>query len=445
MGACRAPRSRPAAARPGGRRPPRRPSPATERTACSAIASTSGSTPVTSLRGLGVGQRRLHVGEHAGDPDLAPDLLLQPLTTSPASRQGRVLRQPHVQRHREAVGLLQHRDVVGLDHPRDSQRGGRDAVVGALARRRRARRAPPPARGRARRSPPAPPDPSCRANARARRAATRRSPPRRSSRHRPRAPAPSAPRSPRHRSAARSTRPAVPGRRTVHQHVDVDPRQPRRADQHDHRHEDRRPPSRRPARRRRPGSRPTSTARLPTKSEAKCAALASNAALCSARPTLSDASPGRRRPAARTAIKANAYQVARPRSSRRCSRRTAASTAIQIARRRGSPPRPARPGAGPCRDRRDARYRRPLGDPHGVERARFVAIAIRTCSTAPAEALATIEVTPADPWRGRTSPSAPAPSHARTIAPRLRGSVTPSSTTTSGCAPESSSKASAYG
>ena len=57
----------------------------------------------------------------------------------------------------------------------------------------------------------------------------------------------------------------------------------------------------------------------------------------------------------------------------------------------------------------------------------------RTCSTAPAEALATIDVTPAEPWRGSTRPSAPAPSQARTIAPRLRGSVTPSSTTTSGC------------
>ena len=71
-------------------------------------------------------------------------------------------------------------------------------------------------------------------------------------------------------------------------------------------------------------------------------------------------------------------------------------------------------------------------------------MAIGRCSTAPAEALATTAVTPAEPCFGITSPCAPRHSHERAMAPRLRGSVTPSSATTSASGRAGSVSASAY-
>ena len=59
-------------------------------------------------------------------------------------------------------------------------------------------------------------------------------------------------------------------------------------------------------------------------------------------------------------------------------------------------------------------------------------IAIGTCSIAPAAALATVGVTCTARWRGRTTPSTPAPSPKRSSAPRLPGSVTPSTATRNG-------------
>ena len=61
--------------------------------------------------------------------------------------------------------------------------------------------------------------------------------------------------------------------------------------------------------------------------------------------------------------------------------------------------------------------------------------AIGTCSTAPAAALATVGVTCTARWRGSTTPSTPAPSQQRSIAPRLPGSVTPSTATRNGARP----------
>ena len=65
----------------------------------------------------------------------------------------------------------------------------------------------------------------------------------------------------------------------------------------------------------------------------------------------------------------------------------------------------------------------------------FVTLAIGRCSLAPAEDLATIDVTPAARRSGMTTPSAPAASAVRRTAPRLCGSSTPSSTTISECCP----------
>ena len=61
--------------------------------------------------------------------------------------------------------------------------------------------------------------------------------------------------------------------------------------------------------------------------------------------------------------------------------------------------------------------------------------AIGTCSTAPAAALATVGVTCTARWRGSRTPSTPAPSQLRRIAPRLPGSVTPSTATRNGARP----------
>ena len=61
--------------------------------------------------------------------------------------------------------------------------------------------------------------------------------------------------------------------------------------------------------------------------------------------------------------------------------------------------------------------------------------AIGTCSIAPADALATVGVTWTARWRGTSTPSTPAPSQLRMIAPRLPGSVTPSMATRNGGRP----------
>ena len=62
----------------------------------------------------------------------------------------------------------------------------------------------------------------------------------------------------------------------------------------------------------------------------------------------------------------------------------------------------------------------------------MVTTAIGRCSIAPAEERATAGVTTAEPWAGTTTPVAPAASALRQTAPRLRGSVTRSSTASSG-------------
>ena len=56
-------------------------------------------------------------------------------------------------------------------------------------------------------------------------------------------------------------------------------------------------------------------------------------------------------------------------------------------------------------------------------------------STAPAAALATVGVTCTARWRGSTTPVTPAPSAERSSAPRLPGSVTPSTATRNGAWP----------
>src|ERR1035437_4126922 len=61
----------------------------------------------------------------------------------------------------------------------------------------------------------------------------------------------------------------------------------------------------------------------------------------------------------------------------------------------------------------------------------FVTLATGRCSLAPAETFAPAPVTAADRRSGITTPSAPAASAVRRIAPRLCGSSTPSSTTIS--------------
>src|SRR6056297_1101256 len=55
-----------------------------------------------------------------------------------------------------------------------------------------------------------------------------------------------------------------------------------------------------------------------------------------------------------------------------------------------------------------------------------------TYSTAPADAFATVGVTCTDRCRGRSTPVTPAPSQLRMMAPRLPGSVTPSTATRNG-------------
>ena len=61
--------------------------------------------------------------------------------------------------------------------------------------------------------------------------------------------------------------------------------------------------------------------------------------------------------------------------------------------------------------------------------------AIGTCSIAPADALATVGVTCTARCLGRITRSTPAPSQLLTIAPRLPGSVTPSTATRNGGLP----------
>src|SRR5829696_1117867 len=75
---------------------------------------------------------------------------------------------------------------------------------------------------------------------------------------------------------------------------------------------------------------------------------------------------------------------------------------------------------------------RPASFMASTARRRFVSRATRTCSLAPALALTATAVTPTERSLGITTPLAPAPSATRKIAPRFLGSVTPSSTRTSG-------------
>jgi hypothetical protein len=80
-----------------------------------------------------------------------------------------------------------------------------------------------------------------------------------------------------------------------------------------------------------------------------------------------------------------------------------------------------------------------------MARLRLVSRATRACSLAPALALTAAAVTPTARSFGITTPLAPAPSAARKTAPRLRGSVTPSSTRTSGSGTETISSSPEYG
>jgi len=63
---------------------------------------------------------------------------------------------------------------------------------------------------------------------------------------------------------------------------------------------------------------------------------------------------------------------------------------------------------------------------------------IRRCSMAPAADLVAAAVTPAARWRGSTTPVTPAHSADRRMAPKLPGSVTPSSSSRNGSRPEAS-------
>ena len=65
-------------------------------------------------------------------------------------------------------------------------------------------------------------------------------------------------------------------------------------------------------------------------------------------------------------------------------------------------------------------------------RTRFVAWATGTRAAAPAEVFQAAAVMPTDRRSGSTTPCPPKAATERTIAPRLRGSVMPSSATTSG-------------
>jgi len=65
----------------------------------------------------------------------------------------------------------------------------------------------------------------------------------------------------------------------------------------------------------------------------------------------------------------------------------------------------------------------------------FGACATRTLASAPADAFHAAAVTPADRRTGISTPSAPNAATDLATAPRLRGSVMPSSATTSGAEP----------
>ena len=113
----RAPRSRPAGARPGGRPPPRarrRPPTAPPARPGRHLRLVRADVP----RRLGVGKRTARRGRTPGRRRTRWPISRFSRATTWRRLRHRDVRpgQPHVQRDRPAVGLLQHVDVVGLDH-----------------------------------------------------------------------------------------------------------------------------------------------------------------------------------------------------------------------------------------------------------------------------------------------------------------------------------------